>query len=305
MASKKKKAGAEALERLTDTSRARADAMGQLRGQMRTAAKVAIGAVVVVWLLAVGFWSGLDTTIPLWIAASLTIGLAVAAFMVRRNLGRSEEIGELLSGEELSDEERARRMAKLQDKVKEGDAGAILAKAQLEMQDNPEQALRTLEAADLEKANKLLANQIRAMRAMLHLNQGEVQAARTLADAVDLSKAPDAKTRAHLSGVVAEAWARSNNPIEASELLDKYDFESADLGEVKMQLVRARVFACVHKNDLNGMKRGLKQMEEVTPQLLALFVAGKRIHPLLQQEARKRLEKSGLVPRPKIQAARR
>jgi hypothetical protein len=113
------------------------------------------------------------------------------------------------------------------------------------------------------------------------------------------------KLRANLAGVVAEAWARSANPIEANELLDKYDVNDKEFEEVKVQLLRARVFAAVHANDLPKMRRALKQLEEISPQLLALFVGQKRIHPLLQQEAKKKLEKSGLMPKQRIMARER
>jgi hypothetical protein len=162
--------------------------------------------------------------------------------------------------------------------------------------------LTTLEKVDLEMAQKTVAGLVRAMRAMIHLNLGDVAAARPLADAIDLSKAPDLKLRANLSGVVAEAWARSGNPIEASELLDKYDVDDKQFEDSRVQLLRGRVFACVHRNDLNGMRRALKQLEEISPQLMALFVGQKRIHPLLQQEAKKKLEKSGLMPKQRILA---
>jgi hypothetical protein len=53
------------------------------------------------------------------------------------------------------------------------------------------------------------------------------------------------------------------------------------------------------------MKRALKALEEISVQLLTTFVGGKRVHPLLAKEARKRLERSGAVPRPRIQMQRR
>ena len=140
---------------------------------------------------------------------------------------------------------------------------------------------------------------------MIHLNLGEVKSARALADEIDLAKMPDPKARANLVGMVAEAWARSGNPIEASELLDKYDPDDKQFADVRVQLLRARVFASAHRNEMNRMKASLKRLEELSPQLLAVFVGQKRVHPLLQKEARKRLEKTGLVPRQKIQAARR
>src|SRR5262249_10659882 len=149
--------------------------------------------------------------------------------------------------------------------VQKGDAAAIIAKAQLEMQESPKDALATLEKVDLEKAQKMIASQVRAMRAMIHLTIGDVSAARELAEQIDLQKAADLKMRANLAGVVAEAWARSGNPIEANQLLDKYDPTDKDFDEMKVQLYKARVFACVHQNDLKGMRRALKLLEEISP----------------------------------------
>ncbi|MCA9550238.1 MAG: hypothetical protein KC933_09390 [Myxococcales bacterium] len=303
---KQKKAAHDELAALTDTSRARGDALQSAKDQIRTAAKVTAIALVVVWLLALGFWSGLTSNIPLYIALALTVAVAVAAFMVWRNLGKSQELGDLLGdGGEMSDEERKEKIDKLRPRVEKGEHAAIMAMAQLQMNEEPKEALATLELADLEKGPKLVAHQIRGMRGMIHLNLGDVKAARELADAIDLAKMPDPKSRANLVGVVAEAWARSGNPIEAAELLDKYDPNDKDFQDVKIQLLRARVYACAHKNDMAGMKRAMKGIEEISPQLIAIFVGQKRVHPLLMQEARRRLEKSGFMPRPKIQAARR
>lgn len=293
----------EEREALKDLAKAKGDALGAARKQLRTASKVALIALVVIWLLALAFFSGLRSFVPVYIAAGLTLAMAIAALLIRRNLGKSEELGQLLvEGSDLPAEERAQRIAKLEDRVAKGDPAAIIAKAQLQMQEAPKEALVTLELVNLEKAQKLVASQVRAMRAMIHLNLGDVNAARELVEGIDMQKAPDLKTRANLAGVVAEAWARSGNPIEARDLLDKYDPAEKDFEDVRVQLLRARVFACVHGNDLKGMRRALKQLEEISPQLMALFLGQKRIHPLLQQEAKKKLEKSGLMPRPRILA---
>jgi hypothetical protein len=290
---------------LSELTKARGDPIAAAKKQLRTAARVAGIALVVIWLIAISLYSGLNSTIPLIVAAVLSVAMGVAALLIRRNLGKSQELGEMLAvGGDLSSEERASRIAKLAERVEKGDAAAIIAKAQLEMQESPKDALVTLEKVDLEKAQKPVAAQVRAMRAMIHLNIGEVTAARELVDGIDLSKAPDLKLRANLAGVVAEAWARSGNPIEANELLDKYDADDKQFEDSRVQLIRARVFACVHKNNLDGMRRALKQLEEISPQLMALFVGQKRIHPLLQQEAKKKLEKSGLMPKQRVMARR-
>lgn len=293
----------EALAELTKPKTS--EGIANVKRQLRTAGKVAIIALVVIWLLALGFRSGLDSMVPIWVALGLTATMGVSALLIRRNFKKSESFGSLLAGEDLPEEEREARLKKLEAQVEKGDAGALLAKAQLEMQDEPRTALETLKRINLDKAQKMIALQARAMQVMIHLNLGEVNAARPLADEIDLEKAPDAKTRGNISAVVAEAWARSGNPIEALELLDKYDADDASFDDIRMQLVRARAFACAHKNDIKGMRSALKKLSEVSPQLPAMFLSGKRIHPLLAKEARKVLEKSGFAPRQKIQMARR
>lgn len=293
------------LARLNDTSAQRDDALAQARRQVGTLAKLAIGVVVVSWLLAFGFWSGLESIIPFIVAAVITVATAIAAFLVWRNLGRSEELGMLMGGADLSPEDRAARIAKLSERIEKGEHAAILAKAQLLMHSEPREALEALEQADLSKGQQMVRNQIRGMRGMLHLNFGEVKAARELADAIELEKSPDLPTRANLAGIVAEAWARSGNPIEAEELLAKYDPEEKSLRDVKVQLYRAQAFTSAHRNDMAKMKRSLKALEEVSAQLLGTFVAGKRVHPVLSKEARKRLERSGMVPRPKVRMQHR
>ncbi|MEQ8276331.1 MAG: hypothetical protein RMA76_25205 [Deltaproteobacteria bacterium] len=304
MARNKQKQAAEELKSLANTDRARADAVDNVRRQLKTVIKVSAIFLVVTWLLAFGFWSGLQSNIPLYAAGGLTVAVGIAAFFIKRNFDKSQEFGALL-GEGLSDEDRAARIAKLDAKVDKGDATAIMTKAQMQMQDAPREALETLEKVNLEKANKMVATQVRGMRAMIHLNLGELKAARELADTVDLSKTPDPKSRGNVAAIVAEAWARSGNPIEAAELLDKYDPDHKDFEDIRVQLLRARAFASAHKKDINGMRRALKQMNEISPQLLALFVGQKRIHPLLEKEAKKKLEKSGLMPRQRVQMARR
>lgn len=301
----KKQRDKDEREALRELARPKGDALGQARRQLQTAAKVAGVVILVAWALAFGFASGLDTKIPFIVAGVLTLAVGIAAFLVRRNLAKSEEMGALLVGDEMSEAERNERLGKLEAKVEKGDAAAILAKAQLQMQDDPRAALTTLEKIDLEKAQKLISLQVRAMRGTIHLQLHEVGKARELADQMDLSKAPDAKTRAGFAAVVAEAWARSGNPIEANELLDKYDADDKDLADVRLQLLRARAFTCAHRQNIQGMKKALKSLQEISPQLAAMFVGQKRVHPLLEKEAMKLLQKSGFAPKPKVQFARR
>ena len=48
---------------------------------------------------------------------------------------------------------------------------------------------------------------------------------------------------------------------------------------------------------MKGASRALKKLIDVNPQLLGMFVGAKKIHPMLQQEAKQLLMRSGAVPR--------
>jgi hypothetical protein len=48
---------------------------------------------------------------------------------------------------------------------------------------------------------------------------------------------------------------------------------------------------------MKGASRSLRKLVEMNPQLLGMFVGAKKIHPLLQQEAKQLLMRSGAVPR--------
>jgi hypothetical protein len=99
-----------------------------------------------------------------------------------------------------------------------------------------------------------------------------------------------------LAAVSAEAWARSGDGKKASETLDLFDPEDATFSELRPQLWRARAFAAVQTNDVNGMKKALKKLLAQDARLLGGFMM-KRTHPLLQKEAKKLLEQSGQMQR--------
>src|SRR5262249_12886231 len=100
----------EEREALQNLAKSKGDALGSAKRQIKTAAKVAGIALIVIWLICLALWSGLKSTIPLYVGASFTLTMVVAAFLIRRNLAKSEELGAMVaSGSELSDEERAER----------------------------------------------------------------------------------------------------------------------------------------------------------------------------------------------------
>lgn len=254
---------------------------------------VRVGAIVVaVWIVAfiIPGW------IPKAVVGGATVALAIGILWLVRYVKKGQAIGALLQ-DAYTKEARDAAIAKLDTEFKKGDAQALIAKAQLQMQENPREALDTLESINLDKQMAPVAGQVRALRAMLHLQLGEIQAARALVDKLDLGKQQEPKTRVTFATVAAEAWARSGDAQKALDTLDLFNPEEEENAETKVQMYRARAFAYASKTDIKGVQRMLKKMAEVNPHLLGMFLTGKKIHPLLEREAKQMAMKAGAVQR--------
>ncbi len=226
------------------------------------------------------------------IVTLLALGLVVWAL---RQSKKARGVAGILSKVE-SAEDRKAAIEQLDASFKKNDPAAVFAKAQLELQEDPQKALRTLEQIDLGKVLAPVADEARGQRAMIHLMIGDVAPARQLVDGIDLSRHQEPRTRAMLAAVCCEAWARSGSSNKAVETLALYDPEEDTLEQIRPQLYRASAFAHANANDLKNMKKTLRKLGEIDMRLLAGFLA-KRTHPLLQKEAKKMLEQSGAVPR--------
>jgi hypothetical protein len=198
-----------------------------------------------------------------------------------------------------SAEDRRAALAELEGTFKKKDPAAIFARAQLELQENPKKALETLEQIDLGKVAAQVADEARTQRALIHLLLGEVAQARPLADGIDLSRHQDAKSRAMMTAVIGEAWARSGQAKKALETLELLDPEDAEYESLRPQLYRAFAYAYAHVGDVKGMRRCLSKLKAQDVRLLAGFLA-RRSHPMLAKEAKKLLEQSGQMPRKMI-----
>lgn len=255
-----------------------------------------VGAIVaVIWVVALIFlkWS----IIPVIVAGLLTVGAVGAAVWVVRYVNKSRELGALLKSANETDEGRKEALKKLETGYKKGDVQAAIARAQLEMQEDPRKALTTLEGVDLARQMTPVANQVRCTRATIHLQLGEVQEARALVDKMELGKQQEVKTRAMFAAVAAEAWGRTGQGKKAVELLEVFNPDDPELGEMRVQMWRSRAFAYAAAGDMKAASRSLKKLADISPQLLGMFVATKRVHPMLQQEAKQLLMRSGAVPR--------
>lgn len=293
---KKKKQSAAAMQReLRDLARPSPDAPEKPPVDMKKLVVRVGGVVALVWVLAAiaTRW----TPIPLFVAGALTIAAVAAVVWLIRYVNKSREMAALLRSASQTEEGRQDALKRLETDFKKGDVQASIARAQLEMQEDPRKALATLESVDLSKQMVPVADQVRCTRATIHLQLGEVQEARVLVDKMELGKQQDAKTRAMFAAVAGEAYGRTGLAKKGVELLELYNPEDPEYAEMRVQMWRARAFAFAGAGDMKGAARALKKLIDVNPQLLGMFVGAKKIHPMLQQEAKQLLMRSGAVPR--------
>jgi tetratricopeptide (TPR) repeat protein len=238
--------------------------------------------------------------IPSWIPKAvvgvITVVVIGAGVWVVRYMKKGQALGALLKDAD-TEEGRKRALEKLGTDFAKGDTQATLARAQLEMQEDPRKALATLESINLDRQLGPIAGQVRAMRSMLHLTLGETSEARKLADQLDLGKQQEAKTRAMFATVAAEAWARTGEAKKAVETLELFNPEDPEFAELKPQMWRARAFAYAGNNDMKGAGRALRKLADMNPHLLAMFIGSKKVHPLLEREAKQIVMKMGAAPR--------
>ena len=247
--------------------------------------------LVAVWVVAVLInrpWS----LIGAGAITALAIGLIAWALSFAR---KTRAVASLVQGADTP-EARKEALAKLETDYKKGDTAALFAKAQLLLQEDPRRALETLEQIDLGKVMAPIADEARAQRAMIHLILGETDRARQLVDGIELSRHQQPKTRATMVTVMGEAWARTGHGKKALDTLSVFDPEDAEFSELKPQMYRAFAFAYASVNDVKGIRKALRKMLEINPQLLGGFLM-KKVHPLLEREARELLKRSNAIPK--------
>lgn len=258
--------------------------------------------LVVLWIGAL-FLSG---PIPKIVMGVLTLVLAGVLAWAYRYVQRNRRVASIVRDVGDTAEARKEAIAKLETDFKKDDTEAVLAKAQLQLQEDPRAALRTLETINLDKVLAPVADATRVQRAMIHLILGETDAASQLVEKVDLSQQKDATSRASMTAVVGEAWARSGQAKRAVELLSKLDPDEDVYKDLRPQLLRARAFAFAWASDSKQMKQTLRRLSAINPQYLSGFITSKKmpggvaprgVHPLLEKEAFDMLSRSGAVPR--------
>jgi hypothetical protein len=271
------------------------DPQAQIRSLLGRLAIPVVGGWIVCGGIATFVYSTVWKWVLIGIPTVITV-LCVGLFVFAMNQAKKARGVANILGKVETDEDRKAAIAELEVASKKNDPAAIFAKAQLELQSDPKQALATLERIDLGKVMAPVADEARGQRALIHLMLGDVSEARTLVSNIDLKRHQEPRTRAMLASVSAEAWARGGESKKALDTLGLFDPEDDVYEQLRPQLYRAYAYAYAYTNDINGMKRMLKKLVAIDARLLGGFLT-RRTHPLLQKEAKKALEQSGQIPR--------
>lgn len=123
------------------------------------------------------------------------------------------------------------------------DVTNVLMRAQLEMQEDPDKALETLESINMKEVPALLLNEVRGMKAQMYLLKNRTKEAGELADQIQLSQIQQADVRVMMAATVAEAWARSGKVKEAFDLLGTFPPDDKSYEKARVPLLFARIFA--------------------------------------------------------------
>ena len=251
-------------------------------------------AAIWVTAIVVAKWS----MIPVYGAAGLTVIAVGVGIWAVRYVNKSRELGALLRSASETEEGRKEALRKLETDYKKGDVQAVMARAQLEMQDDPRKALETLESVEL-------AKQIGACGrpGALHAGDHPPSAGRAVGgEGAGREDGASASSRSRRRGRCSRPWrerrggglGRRRRRWSCSRCSTR---RTPSLGEMRVQMWRARAFAYAGAGDMKAASRALKKLLDMSPQLLGMFVGAKKVHPMLQQEAKQILMRSGAVPR--------
>ena len=115
-------------------------------------------------------------------------------------------------------------------------------RAQLELQDDPEKAVATLDAIDMKKVPAMMLNEVRGMKAQVYLVKNRVAEASELADQIQLSQIQQVEVRSVMAATVAEAWARTGKVKQAGDILSLFSPDDPAFASARVPLLYARIF---------------------------------------------------------------
>jgi hypothetical protein len=256
---------------------------------------------VAFWALAIGLipWTGY---IGVGIAGVLTLAALGFGLYMWRLTKKSQGIVDILKTA-TDAEGRKAALEKLDAKVEKGDAMAALAKAQLVAQEKPAEAIKVLEAVNVDKAPVAIRDDVRANLGLLYLMHGRAREARELADQITFKNQPQPKAKAMYAAVVAEAFARTGKSKEAKNLLETYPAEDPAYGEVGGMLYRAQVYTFMATKNRGLAKQAMTKLGSIDPNMVAAFV-GKGNSPDIQKMAKQVIQGLGVIPKQRVRMMR-
>jgi tetratricopeptide (TPR) repeat protein len=262
-------------------------------------------AFAVLWFTSFMVQSYLDSPwgwIPVGVVGAMTIAGIVFGIYVWRLTQRSRGIVDIL--QQATDAEGRKRAIEQLEKAGDKDALSALARAQLVAQSSPAEAMKILEGIDLKKAPAVVQDDVRANLAFLYLMHNRVKDARPLADTLRLDRQPNAKAKAMYAAVASETFARSGNADEAKKLLETYDSNDPEYGDVKGMLLRAQVYTFLATKNRGKALDAMRKLAKLDANLLSPFLA-KGARPELSEMAKKALKGIGLAPKQQMKVQRR
>jgi tetratricopeptide (TPR) repeat protein len=239
------------------------------------------------------------------VAGVLTLVALGFLIWVWRLTRKSADIAAILKGA-TDKESRLAALEQLRARQSPGGKDALnaIAQAQLVAQESPAEAIQILEAIDLKKAPAMVQDDVRANLAMFYLMQGRARDARELADEIRLDRQPQARAKAMYAAVVAESFARTGNAEEARKLLETYDPNDKEFGQVSGMLLRAQVYTYTATKKRGRAREAMEQLLEVDPNMVAAFVQ-KGQRPEIARLAKQVLAGAGALPKQKMRVRTR
>ena len=261
-------------------------------------------ALAVLWVIA-GILQPNIGYVGFIVAGVLTLVALGFLIWVWRLTRKSADIAAILKGA-TDKESRLAALEQLRARQTPGGKDALnaIAQAQLVAQENPSEAIQILEAIDLKKAPAMVQDDVRANLAMFYLMQGRARDARELADEIRLDRQPQARAKAMYAAVVAEAFARTGKPEEARKLLETYDADDKEFGQVSGMLLRAQVYTYTATKKRGRAKEAMERLLEVDPNMVAAFVQ-KGQRPEIARLAKQVLAGAGALPKQKMRVRTR
>ena len=242
---------------------------------------IGLAAVAVMWLTA----AMTGSKWVLGIMGVLTLAAIGGLIWVYRLVKKQRAMVSLLQSAQGSPEARKAAIAQLQGDDK--DVLKMVARAQLEAQDDPKKAIATLEALDLSKVPSTSQDDVRVLRAQLYLASGRLRDAANMADGINLGAAPNAQAKAMVTAIVGEAWARTGKADRALVILDDLKVDDAEMGQAAILVRMAKVFAAFHAGKKDRAKKEIEGLMKLDVNYLGRFVMpGGAIHLELQQLAK-------------------